>query len=654
MKSFMLKLFCFMLIVSTTLFIGTACKNENGKFQDGFEFNSNYEVDGRNVFTKVSNTTETVYFPDEITLYGNASYKVYQDLNCEYEIKGKEFALSNLGNNKCYILATVNNVDTLYHVTIRRRSMLTVKFVTGNGETIPNQIIEEDSFAVKPNNLVKAGYTFNGWSYNFANPIIKNETITAFWSANTNTQYKVEYYLENLNDNNYTLTKTENLTGTTDTTAYANIKSFTGFTAEASEVKGNINGNGSTVLKVYYQRNEYTISVTSSIGGSVTGAGKYKYGKQITLNVTVNAGYTYKGLFNGKEELSKNTSYTFTVQKSLTIVGKWEANKNTQYKVEYYLENINDDNYTLTKTENLTGTTDTTAYADIKNFEYFTSEASEVKGNINGNGSTVLKVYYQRNEFTVTFKANGGTLVSGNQNQTVKYQGNAVAPTFEKTGYSYTFDNTYNNITENITVTAEWKINQYTLTIIYNNGEDNLVITQDYNTKIQEIAWSQIKPGYDLVGMDKTIPTVMPAYNLTITAKWNAIYNVNTGEITGLTTCGKTKNVIVIPEKIDGVTITSIGEEAFDNCDNLTSVTIGNNVTSIGEWAFAYCTNLTSITIPNSVTSIGSGAFYYCTNLNSISYNGTKSEWKSISKGSIGNSSVPATYVTCTDGTVNI
>ena len=52
MKSFMLKLFCFMLIVSTTLFISTACKNEGGKFQDGFEFNSNYEVDGRNVFTK--------------------------------------------------------------------------------------------------------------------------------------------------------------------------------------------------------------------------------------------------------------------------------------------------------------------------------------------------------------------------------------------------------------------------------------------------------------------------------------------------------------------------------------------------------------------------------------------------------------------------
>ncbi|MEZ7706531.1 leucine-rich repeat domain-containing protein [Prevotella melaninogenica] len=53
---------------------------------------------------------------------------------------------------------------------------------------------------------------------------------------------------------------------------------------------------------------------------------------------------------------------------------------------------------------------------------------------------------------------------------------------------------------------------------------------------------------------------------------------------------------------------TTIGEAAFKDCSNLTSVTIPNSVTTIGEDAFKYC-RLTSVTIPNSVTTIGEDAF---------------------------------------------
>ena len=77
-----------------------------------------------------------------------------------------------------------------------------------------------------------------------------------------------------------------------------------------------------------------------------------------------------------------------------------------------------------------------------------------------------------------------------------------------------------------------------------------------------------------------------------------------------------------IPETInyEGMTysVTAIGNEAFEGCVNLTSVSIPNSVSSIGEWAFASCTKLASINIPNSVTSIGDYAFRNCIKLANV------------------------------------
>ena len=64
--------------------------------------------------------------------------------------------------------------------------------------------------------------------------------------------------------------------------------------------------------------------------------------------------------------------------------------------------------------------------------------------------------------------------------------------------------------------------------------------------------------------------------------------------------------------------ITTIGNNAFNGCDSLTSVIIPNSIITIGEKAFASCTDLTSVTIPDSVTTIGDYAFYNCTSLTSV------------------------------------
>lgn len=86
--------------------------------------------------------------------------------------------------------------------------------------------------------------------------------------------------------------------------------------------------------------------------------------------------------------------------------------------------------------------------------------------------------------------------------------------------------------------------------------------------------------------------------------------------VTGIGTCTDTD--IVIPKIYDGLPVTSIGAEAFNNCTLLTSVVIGDSVTSIGRQAFNNCTSLTSIVIGESVTSIGVSAFHCCKSLTNV------------------------------------
>lgn len=64
--------------------------------------------------------------------------------------------------------------------------------------------------------------------------------------------------------------------------------------------------------------------------------------------------------------------------------------------------------------------------------------------------------------------------------------------------------------------------------------------------------------------------------------------------------------------------VTSIGNDAFFDCLNLTSITIPENVTDIGSFAFTYCKGLTEITIPEGITDIGENMFSFCRSLANI------------------------------------
>ena len=104
-------------------------------------------------------------------------------------------------------------------------------------------------------------------------------------------------------------------------------------------------------------------------------------------------------------------------------------------------------------------------------------------------------------------------------------------------------------------------------------------------------------------------------FTVTVAAATNTFYfDETTGTITKYF---ESDTVVVIPSKINGFTVETIGHGAFER-SAVTSVTIPDSVTAIHDGAFANCSQLTNISIPNSVTSIGFSAFEHCTSLKSI------------------------------------
>jgi hypothetical protein len=117
----------------------------------------------------------------------------------------------------------------------------------------------------------------------------------------------------------------------------------------------------------------------------------------------------------------------------------------------------------------------------------------------------------------------------------------------------------------------------------------------------------------------------------TVWAAWGLVFLVSTAvvgaqdftyitnndsiTITGYLGAG---GAVTIPDAINGLRVTDIGNGAFDGCTNLTSVMLPDSVISIGYSAFARCRNLTTITIPNSVTNIGHSTFSSCPSLTSV------------------------------------
>ena len=128
--------------------------------------------------------------------------------------------------------------------------------------------------------------------------------------------------------------------------------------------------------------------------------------------------------------------------------------------------------------------------------------------------------------YTVTFQSEGGSEVASQ----IRANAPAARPA-DPTKEGYTFIGWYKGesewdfetpvtpVTPDLTLTAKWQLNQYTITFDTAGGSEVAPITQDYGTTITAPA-NPTKTGYTFAGWDKTIPATMPAGDMAITARW--------------------------------------------------------------------------------------------------------------------------------------
>jgi len=117
-----------------------------------------------------------------------------------------------------------------------------------------------------------------------------------------------------------------------------------------------------------------------------------------------------------------------------------------------------------------------------------------------------------------------------------------------------------------------------------------------------------------LMGLS-ALPAYAEDYHVSISA---LEYKTVGGKVT-ITDCSEgARGVLEIPATLDGCPVTSINNGAFEDCDQITSVTIPNTVVSLGEYAFADCKSLGGVIVPDSVTKMGMCTFSGCTSLQSI------------------------------------
>ncbi len=584
--------------------------DDGTKLQSHIEFKT-LSLENKNVF---ANAVEEFSFAHEIEKFGYSEFEVARDKYGETVFSTGIVPLTE-GDNVFYVLEKINGqYKEAIKVVLRRHPIYQVTINFGNGQPSQTQSIEESFTAQQPEtNPVKDGYTFTGWNFDFNTAITENIEIEAIWTAHDYTPYSVEYYLQNLDDDGYALqeNETENLTGTTDTTVYADIKTFDHFTPKQTQVSANLNGNGLTVLKVYYTRNNYSVKL-SGTNCALSGTGNYPYGKSLTIIANVYLGYDFIGWYDGETLVSDKATYTFNLTKNITLTAKTEVKE--EMKIFNFSSTENSCNITKLKDKSLTKVIipECVTSIDRRAFHDYTSLTSiEIPNSVTSIG---VEAFYGCTSLTSIEIPNSVTSIGVYAFSYCSSLTSIEIPNSVTSigGYAFSFCSSLTSIEIPNSVTS--------IVSCAFRGCTSLTSIEIPNS-VTSIGYGAFYNCSSLISID--IPGSVVSIDDYAFDGCSQLQNISFGDNSNLETIGSytfsgcsSLISIDIPDSV-----ISIGNNAFSDCTQLQTITFGDKskLKTIGDCTFSSCSSLTNIVIPNDVTKINYRTFIHCENLTNIS-----------------------------------
>lgn len=350
-------------------------------------------------------------------------------------------------------------------------SYVAPQFVTGN--------------TIQPADPARPGFSFEGWyeesgnQFTFGNQLTSNITLTAHWRSNTSTKYTVIHWQEKADESGWSLHETETKTGGTGAQTAAASKSYPGFTAQTI-TQQTINGDGSTIVNVYYKRNVYAVKFfTIKYEGGLL-SGKYVKDKEIdSIRITAKYGANISGQWPGGIWTTSPGGSTFQASIGTMPLGGDEFFKTDQgsAKADYYLQSLAG-NYVLHHTD--TGGPSSSIVTDEDRYPITGFTCNTAKSAKNGAWYNGAEFYYDRISYQIVFMNHG----SKEKELFRKYEQSIAdagyTPTAPANMQDYTFGGWFDNEkcegsayvftgkkmpAHNLTLYAKWVPKTYTVTV---------------------------------------------------------------------------------------------------------------------------------------------------------------------------------------------
>lgn len=354
-----------------------------------------FKHDGRTVATKELTDTQPSVSTGDVLVPVGADGKLtgWYIGETRYETVSK--ADFPAGSDTLTLTAKVEKGHWI-HFNSAGGSYVAPQFVTGN--------------TIQPVDPTRPGFSFEGWyeesgnRFTFGSQLTSNITLTAHWRSNTSTKYTVIHWQEKADESGWSLHETETKTGGTGAQTAAAAKSYDGFTAQTI-TQQTINGDGSTIVNVYYKRNVYAVKFFTIKYAWLSG--KYVKDKEIvSIRITAKYGANISNMWPGGIWTTSPGGSTFQASIGTMPLGGDEFFKTSQgnAKAYYYLESLAG-GYVLDHTDTGGPSSSTVTKEDRYSITGFTcNTAISAK---NGDSYNGAKFYYDRNSYRIVFMNHG-------------------------------------------------------------------------------------------------------------------------------------------------------------------------------------------------------------------------------------------------------